>query len=101
MSHDPSGFTFTYKVSALEVELKYMYVKKKKKKKGYDFGKQYEVSLKKKTKNAVVIWLQSHPWAYIWRKKYGQKDTCIPMFVEALFMIAKTRKQTKPPLTYE
>ena len=54
MSHDPSGFTFTYKVSALEVELKYMYVKKKKKK-GYDFGKQYEVSLKKKTKNAVVI----------------------------------------------
>ena len=49
MSHDPSGFTFTYKVSALEVELKYMYVKKKKKK-GYDFGKHYEGSLKKKQK---------------------------------------------------
>ena len=46
MSHDPSGFTFTYKLSALVVELKYMYVKKR----GYDIGKQYEDSLKKQKK---------------------------------------------------
>ena len=28
-----------------------------------------------------------------------QKDTCTPMFIAALFTIAKTRKQPKCPLT--
>ena len=30
-----------------------------------------------------------------------QKDTCTPMFIEALFTIAKTWKQSKCPLTDE
>ena len=30
-----------------------------------------------------------------------QKDTCIPMFTAALFIIAKTQKQPKCPLTEE
>ena len=30
-----------------------------------------------------------------------QKDTCTPMFIEALFIIAKTWKQTKCPSTDE
>ena len=30
-----------------------------------------------------------------------QKDTCTPMFIAALFTIAKTRKQPKCPLTDE
>ena len=30
-----------------------------------------------------------------------QKDTCIPMFTAALFIIAKTGKQSKCPLTEE
>uniref|UniRef100_A0A8W4FC87 DUF1725 domain-containing protein n=1 Tax=Sus scrofa TaxID=9823 RepID=A0A8W4FC87_PIG len=34
-------------------------------------------------------------------KTFIQKDTCIPMFTEALFTIAKTWKQSKCPLTVE
>ena len=30
-----------------------------------------------------------------------QKDTCAPMFIAALFMVAKIWKQTKRPLTDE
>ena len=30
-----------------------------------------------------------------------QKDTCTPMLIEALFTIARTRKQPKCPLTEE
>ena len=30
-----------------------------------------------------------------------QKDTCIPMFIAALFATAKTWKQATHPLTYE
>ena len=32
-------------------------------------------------------------------KTIVRKDTCIPMFIGALFSIAKTRKQPKYPLT--
>ena len=32
-------------------------------------------------------------------KTLFQKDTCTPMFIAALFMIAKTWKQPKSPLT--
>ena len=32
-------------------------------------------------------------------KTMVQKDTCTPMFIAALFTIAKTWKQTKCPLT--
>ena len=34
-------------------------------------------------------------------KTMTQKDTCIPMFTEALYTIAKTWKQLKCPLTEE
>ena len=34
-------------------------------------------------------------------KTINQKDTCTPMFIAALFIIAKTRKQPKCPLTDE
>ena len=44
---------------------------------------------------------QSHSWAYIWTKTLIQKDTCTPMFIAALFAIAKTWKQPKCPSTDE
>ena len=34
-------------------------------------------------------------------KAFIQKDTCTPTFIAALFMIAKTQKQPKCPLTDE
>ena len=34
-------------------------------------------------------------------KTFTQKDACTPMFIAALFTIAKTWKQTKHPLTDE
>ena len=41
---------------------------------------------------------QFHSWAYIWKKKnIIQKDMYTPMFLEALFTIAKTWKQPKCP----
>ena len=45
--------------------------------------------------------LQSHSWAYIQRKNMIQKATCTPMFIVALFTIAKTWKQPKCPSTEE
>ena len=44
--------------------------------------------------------LQSHSWAYQ-EKNVVQKDTCTPMFIAALFIIAKTWKQPKCPSTEE
>ena len=42
------------------------------------------------------------PLLGIYRKKtIIQKDTCTPMFIAALFAIAKTRKQPKYPSTEE
>ena len=43
---------------------------------------------------------KSHSWAYI-QTKLIQNDTCTPMFIAALFTIAKTWKQPKCPLTDE
>ena len=42
---------------------------------------------------------QSHSWAYIQQKTVIQNDTCTPMFITALFTIAKTQKQPKCPST--
>ena len=42
---------------------------------------------------------QSHSWAYIWMKLSLKKDACTPMFIAALFTIAKTWKQRKCPST--
>ena len=44
---------------------------------------------------------QSHSWAYFWGKNMIWKDTCTPMFIAALFTIAKTWKQPKCPSTDE
>ena len=48
---------------------------------------------KKKKKTALLI-QKSHSWGYMWTKL-----CCTPMFTAALFMIAKTWKQTKSPST--
>ena len=40
----------------------------------------------------------SHSWAYIQTKL---KNTCTPMFIAALFTIAKSWEQPKCPLTGE
>ena len=46
---------------------------------------------------------QFHSWVFIPQntKTLIQKDSCIPMFKAALFMIAKTWKQPKYPTTDE
>ena len=41
--------------------------------------------------------LQSHFWAYIWRKTLHKRIHVPPMFIAALFRIAKTWKQPKCP----
>ena len=35
---------------------------------------------------------EAHSWTYIQTKLFIQKDTCTPMFIAALFIIAKTWK---------
>ena len=42
---------------------------------------------------------QFHYWAYTLRKIINQKDTCTPVFIAALFTIARTWKEPKCPLT--
>ena len=43
----------------------------------------------------------SHTWAIYLDKSIILKDACTPVFTEALFTIAKTRKQSKCPSTEE
>ena len=46
--------------------------------------------------------LQSHFWAYVWKKKnMVQNDTYTPLSIATLFIITETWKQTKCPLTEE
>ena len=46
--------------------------------------------------------LQSYYWAHIQKRwKLFRKDICTPVFIAALFTIAKTWKQPKCPLTGE
>ena len=40
---------------------------------------------------------QSHSWAYTPRKPELKRDTCTPMFITALFTVARTWKQPKCP----
>ena len=42
---------------------------------------------------------QSHSQAYILRKTKLKKDTCTPMFIAALFTVARTWKQPRRPST--
>ena len=45
---------------------------------------------------------QSHSWAHIIsRQNYNSKNTCTPIFIAALFTIARTWKQPKRPWTDE
>ena len=44
---------------------------------------------------------QPHYWAYTRRKTITEKDTCTPMFIAALFTIARTWKQSRCSLTDE
>ena len=43
----------------------------------------------------------SHYWEYIPWENQNQKDTCTPVFIAALFTIARTWKQPKCPSTDE
>jgi len=45
--------------------------------------------------------LQSHSWAYIWRKTWSKEIHVSPMFNAVLFTITKTWKQPKWPLAVE
>ena len=49
-----------------------------------------------KTKNSYRMIQQSHS-GILSRQNYNLRDTLIPMFIAALFTIAKTRKQPKCP----
>ena len=60
------------------------------------YGKQYGVSFKKKKSCHVIQ--QSHSWVYIQRKLIP-RDACSSIFIAALFIIAKTWKQPKCPVT--
>ena len=40
---------------------------------------------------------QAHSWAYIWTKLHFEKIHAPPLFIAALFTIAKTWKQPKCP----
>ena len=44
---------------------------------------------------------ESHSWAYIQKKTCIEKDTRTPLFIAALFTIAKMWKQPKYPSTDE
>ena len=62
-------------------------------------GEQYRDSSKNLKQNYHMI-QRSHSWASIQRQPYFE-DTCTPMFIAALYTIAKTWKQPKCPLTEE
>ena len=45
---------------------------------------------------------QSHSWVFIYTQETKtEKDTCIPLFIAALFTIARTWKQPRCPSTDE
>ena len=44
---------------------------------------------------------QSHYWAYTLKKTIIQMDTCTPVFIAALFAIARKWKQSNYPMTGE
>ena len=58
-------------------------------------------SLKKKTENRVTIWSTNSLPRYTSVENSKRKDTCTPMFIAALFIIAKTCKKPKCPLSDE
>ena len=63
------------------------------------YGEQYSVPFK--TKNRATIRSTNPTPEHILNKTIAQKDTCTPVFTEALFTTAKAWKQPKCPLTDE
>ena len=62
------------------------------------YGKQYEVSLKKKKKkhDIELQYYPAIPFLGMYQEKMKtlvQKDMCTPMFIAALFTVAKIYKQ--------
>ena len=54
-----------------------------------------------KTKNRTTIWPSNPTTGHIPRENHIQKDTCTPVFIAALFTIARSWKQPKCPSTDE
>ena len=65
-----------------------------------NYGKQYAGSLKK-TKNRATIWSSYPTPEHIPRENHNSKRIYIPVFIAALFTIARTWKQSKCPSTGE
>ena len=66
------------------------------------FTVEDSMEVSQKTKNRTTIWPRNSTAGYISKKNPKtllQKDACTPMFIAALFTIAKIRKQPKCPLT--
>ena len=59
-------------------------------------GKNLSSNIKKLTYDSTIPILDIYP-----EKIVVQNNTCTPVFMAALFTIAKTRKQPKCPLTEE
>ena len=55
----------------------------------------------KKTRNKTTIWPSNPPPRHISCGNQNWKDTCIPLFIAALFTIARTWKQPRCPSTNE
>ena len=65
-------------------------------------GKQHRASSKKLKRELPYDSASLHPGIYLKKMKTQiQKDTCPPMFIGALFTIAKIWKQLKRPLKDE
>ena len=66
------------------------------------YGRWYGDSLK--TRNKTTIWPSNptpkHPTPRLWGNQI-ERDTCIPLFILALFTIARTWKQPRCPSTEE
>ena len=58
-----------------------------------------ETSLKKKSRNKNTIWSSSPTSGLIPSENPIQKDTCTPVFIAALFTVARKWKQPRCPLT--
>ena len=59
------------------------------------YGKQCGDSFKN-CKSSYLMTQQSHCWAYTEETRI-ERDTCTPMFIAALFIIARTWKQPRCP----
>ena len=63
-------------------------------------GKLVSIRTKNSPGGGIHFWDKSCHWPYI-QGKLIQKDRCTPMFIAALFTVAKTWKQSKCPSTDE